>query len=104
IAFGILFFLVTISISSNLFILIGTHMAERLLYVPSFGFCFAIAVVLERFIQKNTVLKADSLKSFFLNRAVLSSIAGAIILLYSLQTWSQNPVWKNNLALDESGV
>src|SRR6185436_18727666 len=103
-AFGILFYLVTISISSNLFILIGTHMAERLLFVPSFGFCFAVAVVLDRFIQKKNILKADSIKSFFLNRAMLSSIAGVIILLYSLQTWSQNRVWKSNLTLNESGV
>src|SRR5262249_5899959 len=47
IAFGILFYFITISVSSNLFVTIGTHMAERLVYAPSFGFCFAAGSLLD---------------------------------------------------------
>lgn len=104
IAFGILFYFITLSISSNLIIYIGTHMAERLLYVPSFGFCFAVATLMEKLIQKKDILQPGSLKSFFLQRSVLSGMVTVIVLLYSLKTWAQNPVWKSNEALYESGV
>ncbi len=42
VSFGILFFFVTISMTSNLFILIGATMADRFLYVPSLGFCIVL--------------------------------------------------------------
>ena len=104
IAFGILFYFITLSISSNLFIYIGTHMAERLLYVPSFGFCFAVAALMDKLIQRKNILQPASLKSFFLPRYVLGGAVTVIILLYSLKSWAHNPVWKSNEALYESGV
>lgn len=48
IAFGILFYFVTISIISNVLMLIGTNYAERLLFVPSLGWCIVVAVLLDR--------------------------------------------------------
>lgn len=104
IAFGIVFYLITLSISSNLIIYIGTHMGERLLYVPSLGFCFAVAALMDKLIQKKNILPADSLKSFSLGRTALIGVVTMIVLLYSLKTWAHNPVWKTNEALDESGV
>jgi hypothetical protein len=41
-AFAILFYLVTLSVSSNLFVKIAATFAERLLYTPSLGFCIAV--------------------------------------------------------------
>ncbi|MEO5674252.1 MAG: tetratricopeptide repeat protein [Chitinophagales bacterium] len=104
IAFGILFFLITISISSNLIIYIGTHMAERLLYVPSLGFCFSLAAALGYFIKDKKSIPSDSLKLFFQNRVVLTGLASAVTFFYTLKTWSQNPVWRNNETLYESGI
>ena len=40
-SFGILFFLLSISILCNVFIIIGVHYAERLLYYPLLGFSIA---------------------------------------------------------------
>ena len=37
--FGILFYLITLSVVSNLVFPIGTNMAERFLFMPSIGFC-----------------------------------------------------------------
>lgn len=42
IAYGILFFLGLLFIVSNLVVNIGGYIAERFLYQPSFGFCFAL--------------------------------------------------------------
>lgn len=43
ILFGIVFFALTFVITSNVFFLIGTIMGERLLYLPSLGFCIVAA-------------------------------------------------------------
>jgi hypothetical protein len=40
------FYFVTFSVTSNVVILIGTIMAERLVYLPSAGFCLALAVAI----------------------------------------------------------
>ena len=104
VAFGILFYLVTISLSSNLFIYIGTHMAERLLYLPSFGFCFALAAWANRFIEQKSAPLVQSVKSFFANQGVLATVMVVVVLLCSVKVWSQNPVWKNNESLYESGI
>lgn len=48
--FGLAFALVTFSVVSNLLIPIGTIMAERLVYLPSAGFCLAVAFAGERLV------------------------------------------------------
>src|SRR5205823_4447717 len=55
IAFGFAYYLVTISIVSNLVILIGTVMAERLVYAPSLGICLGAAAMLARFFPSAAV-------------------------------------------------
>ncbi len=45
--FGIAFFAIGFVIVSNLVFLIGTIMAERLLYLPGIGFCIVVAILLD---------------------------------------------------------
>ena len=47
-SFAILFFLITFSLYSNLFVLIGTHFGERLLFMPSIGLCIILGYLLWR--------------------------------------------------------
>jgi len=42
VGFGILWFLIASSIISNLFIVIGTSFGERLMFLPSIGWCIAV--------------------------------------------------------------
>lgn len=44
VSFAILFMATTFSVASNVLVTIGTIMAERLLYLPSAGFCLLVAV------------------------------------------------------------
>lgn len=46
--FGILFFFLCIVPTSNLLVLIGVIQAERLLYLPSLGFCMAVGLTCAR--------------------------------------------------------
>jgi len=106
VAYGILFFLLTISLSSNLFRLIGTHFAERLLFTPSLGFCFAIGAILSQYIDRKADLKQKflTIPTFFRARPILLSIVGVLSLSFFLKTLIQSGVWKNNLSLFEHGV
>lgn len=82
--YGVLipWFLLTIVVSSNVLILIGSTFAERFLFVPSFAFCAAIAFYLYQFLDKKAMY-----------------VGIAIALLYSVFTFMRNQDWKTNIDL-----
>jgi protein O-mannosyl-transferase len=91
-AFGLAFYLITLSIVSNLIFPVGTNMAERFLFMPSVGFCLVVAIVLSKvFSVKNN----DNL----LNIKPLSMALIAIITLLGLKTVLRNPAWKDNYTI-----
>ena len=87
-SYGILFYLITLSIVSNIVFPIGTNMAERFIFMPSVGFCFILAILAAKFIQK----KESNLK-------LVLTASGLILLLFSIKTVSRNFVWKDNFTL-----
>jgi tetratricopeptide (TPR) repeat protein len=89
--FGILFFFLTLSITSNIFFTVGTSMAERFLFLPSLGFCLAIAIWIIRVTEKRNVQYA---LPFF----------GMIALVFSIMTIRRNPAWKDNETLFRTDV
>ncbi|MEO8149036.1 MAG: tetratricopeptide repeat protein [Bacteroidia bacterium] len=104
-AFAALYFFITASVSSNILLIIGTNMAERLMYAPSFGFCFAIAVLLNKFINTEAVkTTVNSIGQFFAERKILVSLVSVIVLLYAGKTIAYSSVWKDNMSLYESGI
>jgi protein O-mannosyl-transferase len=91
-AFGLAFYLITLSIVSNLVFPVGTNMAERFLFMPSVGFCLVVAIVLSKiFTSKNN---ANSL-----NIKSLSIVLISIITLLGLKTVLRNPAWKDNYTI-----
>jgi tetratricopeptide (TPR) repeat protein len=91
IAFGILFYLASLSIVSNLFIDIGGYVAERFLYQPSLGFIIAVYFGFVHWLNK-----APSPK------IALSGFLGGHLLFLSLgayQVIGRNAEWKNNETL-----
>lgn len=84
-AFGILFYLMTLSIVSNIVFPVGTNMSERFLYMPSFGWAFVIAYGL-------LVLSKKTRRVFIATTAV-------IVVTFSILTIMRNPVWKSNNTL-----
>ncbi len=100
--FGILFFFITISISSNVIILIGTNMAERLLYTPSLGFCVAIGYFITHIFKVPEGIL--SIGHFFTKNWKGHFTLGAIVLGFSVVTIARNPAWKNNFTLYSNDV
>jgi tetratricopeptide (TPR) repeat protein len=90
ISFGIAFFLITLSIVSNIVFPVGTNMAERFMFMPSLGFCLVAAVLLANLAQKG------------IEKGVNSQGLGMIVVivaLFSLKTFTRNPVWKDNYTI-----
>ena len=82
VAYGILLFLLPLGIVSNLIFPIGTNMGERFAFMPSVGFCFIIALFLNKFLGKNKTL--------------ILGIFGAVVLLFSIKTFVRNFAWESN--------
>ncbi|MCA6364896.1 MAG: hypothetical protein IM638_17830 [Bacteroidetes bacterium] len=91
-SFGILFFFITFALTSNVFFLIGTTMAERLTFTPLLGFCIAAGWFIVRY---TGALKQVPGK---LHTASLL-VTAALVLPYSIRTFTRNADWKNNTTL-----
>lgn len=98
IAFGILFFGITISIVSNIFVMIEATLAERFMYLPSLGLCIAVIFALERFTRY--FAKNDySFFSILQENKAFSGILLLVLLLFSVKTFTRNLDWKDNFTL-----
>jgi tetratricopeptide (TPR) repeat protein len=93
-SFAIFWYLITLSITSNLFILIGSTMAERFLFIPSLGYCIFIVFMLNHIFKK-----------YKKKQKTYTIISGVIILIiYSGLTINRNKDWKNQYTLFKAGV
>jgi len=90
ISYGILFFLLTTSIISNIVFPVGTNMSERFMFMPSVGFCFILAVLAWRWANTKKGLG---------NLSMVLGLTGIVILLFSAKTITRNSVWKDNYTL-----
>ncbi len=90
ISFGILFFLITIFLASNIVVLIGATMGDRLLYTPVLGTSIAFVFLLFY------LLKNEDLKTFYHPSVYFLCF---VFLLFSFKTYNRNEVWKSNTTL-----
>jgi protein O-mannosyl-transferase len=90
IAFGILFFFISMTLVTNIFSLIGTTYANRLIYAPSLGIIIAFVIGLF------TLLKAQQTEKWQ-SAAVL--ISALIVIGFSFHTIQRNKVWESNTTL-----
>lgn len=96
--FSILFYLITLFLSSNLVVKIGATMGERFLFVPSLGFCIATVLVVLK------VLKVDLSALNWANKSTVFALFGGVLLLYGFKTVDRNKAWKNNFELFSEGI
>jgi protein O-mannosyl-transferase len=89
ITFSILFFFVTLALTSNVLMLIGSIFAERFLFTPSLGFCLLFAFILNDWFNKK-------------NEVVNSTVLTIVVLIasfYTIIAVKRNKDWKSNLIL-----
>ena len=100
VAFGILFYLITLAPVSNLFFLGGSTMAERFMYIPSLGFCIILTHFLIRFTKTESIKnRFKNLYRFFALNKLLFFIVLIIGVLYSFKTISRSKYWKDDITI-----
>ncbi len=100
ISFGILFFIITLSIVSNIVFPIGTNMSERFMFMPSVGWAIVVAALLWRlaqYLNKQQIITTDKLKASI-------AVLGVIALLFSVKTIHRNFAWKDNFTLFSTDI
>ena len=96
-SFAILYFLVTLSVMSNLVFSVGSFMNERFLFMPSLAFCILAAWFIMEVVPG------------WLGRGKPAGIAAIVMIVglsagYSLKTWIRVPDWKDQFSLNRSAV
>lgn len=105
VAYGIWFYLITLSPVSNVFFPVGVFMSERFLYMASLGYCIVVAYFIVYYIPLITKrLFSEKTKSLLVLRSALTGILAILIIVYSIKTISRNTVWKNNFTLFTTDV
>ena len=84
------FIAVPLAVTANVLFPIGTIKAERLLYLPSIGWCLAVGW-----------LAAAAARTH--RRAALAAVA-ALVLAFAARTWARNPDWNDNFSLFTAAV
>ncbi len=103
-SFCIFFYFISMSIASNIFTLIGTNMAERLLYLPSVGFTIAAGYLLAKQFKVNLNGSYENVKTMLKNNTTLFSILTVVLVLYSVKTLSRNKDWNSDTTLFSKDV
>lgn len=104
-AFCILYFFITVSLVSNLVIMIESTMAERFLYTASLGFCIALPALIAKLFKIDLKkLNVYNWKTLFSVSKPLTTILFLSLILYSGKTISRNADWKTNYTLLKKDV
>lgn len=96
-SYGIIVYIATLSIVSNLPFTVGVFMAERFIFMPSIGFCLIAAWFLK-----------EKLPSFVKNEKIANYVGigllGVFVIGFAAKTLDRVPEWKNRMTLNLSGV
>jgi tetratricopeptide (TPR) repeat protein len=96
-AYAIVWYLIPLSIVSNVFVMIGTYMNERFVYISSVGFCLALACFL-------VVHLPQWIKHAKAYRWGVVGFLVVVLSLYSIQTVSRNKAWFDDFTLSTTDV
>jgi len=91
-AFGIVVYLSSLFLVSNIVFNIGAPMGERFLFLPSFGFCLAIVALIMKW------MKLDMNARFKFYPALFIPL-GIVLVAFSYKTVVRNKDWKDNTTL-----
>ncbi len=95
-SFAILFYFISISIYTNIFLIIGSSFGERFLYIPLLGFAILAGYYLSRLNKKNI---AANFSSFLSENKIGLLIVIAVCSAYGFKTVTRNEDWKSNYSL-----
>ena len=95
IAYGILFYIIAMSIFSNLVFRIGSSFAERFLFVPALGFCIAVVFIIFRLLKIDQADAPVKTPRF----AVIATVLTLVFALYAGRTVTRAADWVDQFTL-----
>jgi len=101
VAYGIFFYIITMSIVSNLVYRIGSSFAERFTFIPSLGLIIAVVCAIYKIFKVN--LNSDK-KFRFTSSPIITSCMVIILLIFSIKTIARSAEWKDQFTLFETDV
>lgn len=103
ISFSLFYFLITLGLYSNLFTLIGTNYAERVLYFSSLGICLFLVSIFMYFLKSNH--KAFSgISQLIRQNGNLVFVVLLVLSLYSFKTVDRNKDWETSYSLFHADI
>ena len=99
ISFAIFFYLLALAPTSNVFIIIASTLGERLMYMPSLGFCIVLAYVIMKLLKADWKKGTETVKTFFPSNKKAFILIIIIASIYSIKTFSRSSDWKDNPTL-----
>lgn len=93
-AYSILFFFITISIVSNVFINVGTLMNERFLFIPSVSFSIFMVWLVWKFFQSELLLK----------KILTASVLSLTVLGFLWISIQRIPDWESTMSINQSAA
>ncbi len=99
-SFAILYYLITISVFSNILVPVACIVGERLIYFSSLGFCIILAFLLFK------ITKIDIHKDFipFKKNNKIIVLLVIILIPYSIKTICRNKNWKDYITLYQHDI
>lgn len=97
-AYSVLFYLITLSIVSNIFVSVGTFMNERFLYMPSVAFALFAGWFFARKLPQWLKEKPDAAYPLGM------IFVGIIAALFAFVVVKRIPDWQNGLTINEAAV
>lgn len=92
IGFSCAYFIITLSIVSNIVFPIGTNMSERFMFMPSLGFALLFGYFMQQYVFEK------------LGKQMFYISLGVIVSLYSIKTITRNFVWESDYRLFTTDV
>ncbi|MEI8202899.1 MAG: glycosyltransferase family 39 protein [Bacteroidota bacterium] len=92
VSYGLLFFGLSFSISSNLFFNIGTFMNERFLFAPMLGLLIFVMAMINKYFSKFIHSKSGLI------------VLSIVLVLFSVKTFSRNFAWQDDFTLFTTDV
>ncbi len=105
ISFVILFFFITMSIYSNILMIIGSSFGERFLFVPSLSFSIGLTWLILKLLKINSEkTQITAPKIFFNSNKIVLFVIIPVLVIYSAEIFSRNKDWNSNLSLYSADV
>ena len=97
-AYSIIFWLLTLSIVSNLFVTVGAFMNERFVYMPSVAFCILAGWFLTRKLPEWFKEQPDR------PTIIAAGLMVAVVAFFGWRTLTRVPDWKDATSLNEAAI